>query len=135
MSIGAMPENGKLNILLVDDQPAKLLSYQVILEDLGEVLLTASSGREAVYWNAAFKLGGGPDDRQSRHGQRGARQRFESPPRYSFGDPTPRRKQIRQASQPGLLVIDDHARRALAWLSAQSQEAWPHSRPLGQRLG
>jgi signal transduction histidine kinase len=37
-----------VNILLVDDQPAKLLSYQVILESLGEVLLTASSGREAL---------------------------------------------------------------------------------------
>jgi signal transduction histidine kinase len=37
-----------VNILLVDDQPAKLLSYHVILEELGEVLLTASSGREAL---------------------------------------------------------------------------------------
>jgi signal transduction histidine kinase len=37
-----------VNILLVDDQPAKLLSYEVILQGLGEVLLTASSGREAL---------------------------------------------------------------------------------------
>ena len=37
-----------VKILLVDDQPAKLLSYQVILDELGEVLLTASSGREAL---------------------------------------------------------------------------------------
>jgi signal transduction histidine kinase len=37
-----------LNILLVDDQPAKLLSYEVILQDLGENLLKAQSGREAL---------------------------------------------------------------------------------------
>jgi len=37
-----------LNILLVDDQPAKLLTYETILADLGERLLTASSGREAL---------------------------------------------------------------------------------------
>src|SRR5262249_42313686 len=38
----------KVNILLVDDQAAKLLSYEVILRDLGENLLKASSGREAL---------------------------------------------------------------------------------------
>lgn len=38
----------KLNILLVDDQPAKLLSYEAILHDLGENLLKAKSGREAL---------------------------------------------------------------------------------------
>jgi PAS domain S-box-containing protein len=37
-----------VNILLVDDQPAKLLSYEVILRDLGENLIKASSGREAL---------------------------------------------------------------------------------------
>ncbi len=37
-----------VNILLVDDQPAKLLSYEVVLRDLGENLLTAQSGREAL---------------------------------------------------------------------------------------
>ena len=37
-----------INILLVDDQPAKLLSYEVILEELGEVLLKASSARDAL---------------------------------------------------------------------------------------
>jgi PAS domain S-box-containing protein len=36
------------NILLVDDQPGKLLSYQAILADLGENLVTARSGREAL---------------------------------------------------------------------------------------
>jgi PAS domain S-box-containing protein len=38
----------KVNILLVDDQPAKLLSYEVILKDLNENLIKASSGREAL---------------------------------------------------------------------------------------
>jgi two-component sensor histidine kinase/DNA-binding response OmpR family regulator len=38
----------KINILLVDDQPAKLLSYEVILRDLGENLIKAASGREAL---------------------------------------------------------------------------------------
>ena len=31
-----------VNILLVDDQPAKLLGYEVILEELGETLYKAS---------------------------------------------------------------------------------------------
>jgi response regulator RpfG family c-di-GMP phosphodiesterase len=34
----------KVNILLVDDQPAKLLSYEAMLSDLGENLIKASSG-------------------------------------------------------------------------------------------
>jgi signal transduction histidine kinase len=38
----------KVNILLVDDQPAKLLSYEVILSDLGENLIKASSANEAL---------------------------------------------------------------------------------------
>src|SRR5947209_1225702 len=38
----------KVNNLLVDDQPAKLLSYEVILRDLGENLVKASSAREAL---------------------------------------------------------------------------------------
>jgi signal transduction histidine kinase len=38
----------KVNILLVDDQPAKLLSYEVILEELGENLIKAGSAREAL---------------------------------------------------------------------------------------
>jgi CheY-like chemotaxis protein len=40
--------NDKVNILLVDDQPAKLLSYEVILGELGENLIMASSAREAL---------------------------------------------------------------------------------------
>src|SRR5580692_5836512 len=38
----------KVNILLVDDHPAKLLSYEVILREIGENLIKASSGREAL---------------------------------------------------------------------------------------
>ncbi len=43
-----MTEHKKVNILLVDDQPSKLLSYEVILHELGENLLKAQSGREAL---------------------------------------------------------------------------------------
>ena len=43
-----MTDQDKVNILLVDDQPAKLLAYEVILKDLGENLIAASSGREAL---------------------------------------------------------------------------------------
>ena len=38
----------RVNILLVDDQPSKLLTYESILGDLGENLLTASSATEAL---------------------------------------------------------------------------------------
>ena len=43
-----MNDHEKVNILLVDDQPAKLLAYEVILKELGETLVIASSGREAL---------------------------------------------------------------------------------------
>jgi PAS domain S-box-containing protein len=43
-----MRSDEKVNILLVDDQPAKLLSYEVILRDINENLIKASSGREAL---------------------------------------------------------------------------------------
>jgi two-component sensor histidine kinase/CheY-like chemotaxis protein len=43
-----MMQHEKVNILLVDDQPAKLLAYEVILKELGENLVTAASGREAL---------------------------------------------------------------------------------------
>jgi signal transduction histidine kinase len=43
-----MREHEKVNILMVDDQPAKLLSYEAILSELGEHLLTAGSAREAL---------------------------------------------------------------------------------------
>ena len=43
-----MTADEKVNILMVDDQPAKLLSYEVILADLGENLIKATSAREAL---------------------------------------------------------------------------------------
>jgi two-component system, NtrC family, sensor kinase len=43
-----MTVDDKVNILMVDDQPAKLMSYEVILAELGENLLKASSASEAL---------------------------------------------------------------------------------------
>src|SRR6201984_1457641 len=40
--------NDKVNVLLVDDQPDKLLAYEVILGELDENLVKASSAREAL---------------------------------------------------------------------------------------
>ena len=37
-----------VNILMVDDQPAKLLAYEAMLKDLGENLIKATSAREAL---------------------------------------------------------------------------------------
>src|ERR1700730_10586503 len=41
-------ENQATNILMVDDQPSKLLSYEVILRHLGENLIQANSAAEAL---------------------------------------------------------------------------------------
>ena len=38
----------KVKILLVDDHPDKLLTYQAILDQLGETLVLARSGRDAL---------------------------------------------------------------------------------------
>src|ERR1700746_416884 len=43
-----MASEDKVNILLVDDQPAKLLSYETILAELGERLIKAASAKEAL---------------------------------------------------------------------------------------
>jgi signal transduction histidine kinase len=42
-----MAATDKVNILLVDDQQAKLLSHEVVLAEIGENVLKASSAREA----------------------------------------------------------------------------------------
>jgi signal transduction histidine kinase len=44
-----MRPSEKVNILLVDDQPAKLMSYEVILSELGENLIKANSATEALH--------------------------------------------------------------------------------------
>ena len=43
-----MSQHEKVNILMVDDQPSKLLTYEVMLAELGENLVKANSGREAL---------------------------------------------------------------------------------------
>src|SRR5690242_4811736 len=43
-----MSTKEKVNILLVDDQPSKLLSYEAILGELDENLIKANNGREAL---------------------------------------------------------------------------------------
>jgi signal transduction histidine kinase len=43
-----MSVHEKVNILMVDDQVGKLLSYEAILADLGENLIKAHSGKEAL---------------------------------------------------------------------------------------
>jgi two-component system sensor histidine kinase/response regulator len=44
------PEDDRVNILLVDDQPANLLALEAMLQGLGQNLITAESGREALKW-------------------------------------------------------------------------------------
>jgi len=44
----AMSQHEKVNILMVDDQPSKLLTYEVMLAELNENLIKANSGREAL---------------------------------------------------------------------------------------
>jgi len=43
-----MSLHDKVNILMVDDQPGKLLTYEAVLSDLGENLIHASSAKEAL---------------------------------------------------------------------------------------
>jgi len=43
-----MSAQEKVNILMVDDEPAKLLTYEVMLAELGENLIKANSGRDAL---------------------------------------------------------------------------------------
>src|SRR5215213_5637495 len=40
--------DGKVNVLLVDDKPEKLLSLEAVLEDLQQNVVRAYSGREAL---------------------------------------------------------------------------------------
>ena len=43
-----MREKEKVNILMVDDQPSKLLTYEVMLRELNENLIASNSGRDAL---------------------------------------------------------------------------------------
>ena len=43
-----MPDSAKVDILIVDDLPEKVLVYRTILESLGENLVVAKSGSEAL---------------------------------------------------------------------------------------
>src|SRR5262245_53434027 len=44
----AMESKERVNILLVDDQPSRLLTYEAILNGLGQNLVQAHSGTEAL---------------------------------------------------------------------------------------
>src|SRR5947199_1999817 len=41
-------DDGKVNILIVDDKPDKLLALEAVLEDLGQTIVRAYSGREGL---------------------------------------------------------------------------------------
>src|SRR6478736_6873483 len=40
--------DGKVNILIVDDKPEKVLALEAVLEELGQNIVRAYSGREAL---------------------------------------------------------------------------------------
>jgi two-component system sensor histidine kinase/response regulator len=46
----ARPPDDRVNILLVDDQPANLIALEAMLQGLGQNLIKAESGREALKW-------------------------------------------------------------------------------------
>jgi signal transduction histidine kinase len=45
-----LPLDDRVNILLVDDQPANLVALEAMLQGLGQNLIKAESGREALKW-------------------------------------------------------------------------------------
>jgi two-component system, sensor histidine kinase and response regulator len=46
----AEPAGGRVNILLVDDKPANLIALEAMLQGLGQNLIRAGSGLEALKW-------------------------------------------------------------------------------------
>lgn len=51
-----MRNTDPVNILLVDDQPSKLLSYEAVLSELGENLIKAGSAREALEYLLKYDI-------------------------------------------------------------------------------
>jgi PAS domain S-box-containing protein len=45
---GPVPDDERVDILIVDDRPDKILSLEVVLESLGQNLVKATSGKEAL---------------------------------------------------------------------------------------
>ena len=43
-------DDGRANILIVDDRPDKLLVFKTILEDLDQNIITLQSGEDALRW-------------------------------------------------------------------------------------
>jgi PAS domain S-box-containing protein len=52
-----MTADDRVNILMVDDQPDKLLTYETILDGLGENLIQARSAREALDFLLRYDIG------------------------------------------------------------------------------
>ena len=50
MAAESQANDDRVNILLVDDQPANLLALEAMLQGLGQNLIKADSGREALKW-------------------------------------------------------------------------------------
>ncbi len=51
------PSDDRVNILLVDDQPANLVALEAMLQGLGQNLIKAESGREALKWLLTHDFG------------------------------------------------------------------------------
>src|SRR6266550_9159809 len=47
-SASPIMDDGKVKILIVDDKPDKVLALEAVLEDLGQTIVRAYSGREAL---------------------------------------------------------------------------------------
>jgi signal transduction histidine kinase len=52
-----MLADDRVNILMVDDQPAKLMTYEAVLKPLGENLIQATSAREALEYLLKYEIG------------------------------------------------------------------------------
>ena len=73
-----MNERRRVNILMVDDQPAKLLSYEAILNELGENLIKAHSGQRSPGPVTEERYRCGSDGRQHARTRRLRTRRYDS---------------------------------------------------------